>query len=310
MSNTGKTTGTRTTQTQQVEVPLGPRTVQVPKGGLYDRYRMQTDLDEVARDPRVPGVDWFRDQPKTEVQSNIGPTFTPNFYYAISTARLVMVAPTHRLRRRLPDELDPLEIAPGLGLASVILFRYDVADIDAYNEVAVGIAVRPPHHGGLGTVDLLAALKNKHLDSYVLSLPVTTDIAQVRGHDGYGFPKWVTDIDVEITPTRTYGRVANDNGGLDLELTAPTPTQHTHRSGTAVSALTSYTQFNGGWHGTFNQTNALASGSQFLPRGIELTLGTGRLSDDVRSLAPIRTLMFDVMTSGQLALHMPRVLAL
>lgn len=298
------------TQRETVEVTLGTRTVDVPKGGLYDRYRMQTDLEEVARDPRVPGVDWFRDQPKTEVQSNIGPTFTPNFYYAISTARLTMVAPTRRLRRRLPDGLDPLELAPGLGLVSVLFFRYDVADIDAYNEAAVGIAVRPPHHGRLGTVDLLAGLANKHLDSYVLSLPVTTPIAQVRGHDGYGFPKWVTDIDVDITAETTHGRVRNDDGGLDLELTAPTPAQRTHRSGTAVSGLTSYTQYDGGWHATFNQTNALASGSRFLPRDIDLRLGTGRLADDVRSLGAVHNLMFDVMTSGQLALHMPRVLSL
>jgi hypothetical protein len=159
-------------------------------------------------------------------------------------------------------------------------------------------------------VDLLAALKNKHLDSYVLSLPVNTQIAQVRGFDGYGFPKWVTDIDVDITPTTTYGRVANDDGGLDLELAAPTPAQKQHRSGDAVSALTSYTHYDGGWHSTFNQTNALASGTRFLPRDVKLRLGTGRLSDDVRSLRPVRNLMFDVMTSGQLALHMPRVLSL
>ncbi len=298
------------TNVETVEVTLGQRTVSVPEGGLYDRYRMQTDLEDVARDPRVQGVDWFRDQPKTEVQSLIGPTFTPNFYYAISTARLTMIAPTRALRKRLPDELDPLEIAPGFGLASVMFFRYDVADIDAYNEAAVGIAVRPPHHGGLGTLDLLTGLKNKILDTYVLSLPVTTPIAQVRGHDGYGFPKWVTDIDVDITPATTHGHVTNDDGGLDLDLTAATPTQKTHRSGTAVSTLTSYTHVNGGWHATFNQTNALASGSQYLPRGIDLRLGSGRLSDDVRSLSPVRNLALDVMTSGQLALHMPRVLSL
>lgn len=298
------------TDVETVEVTLGQRTVSVPKGGLYDRYRMQTDLEDVARDPRVDGVDWFRDQPKTEMQSNIGPTFTPNFYYAISNARLTMLAPTRALRKRLPDELDPLEIVPGYGLASVMFFRYDVADIDSYNEAAVGIAVRPPHHGGLRTLDLISGLKNKHLDTYVLSLPVTTPIAQVRGHDGYGFPKWVTDIDVDITPQTTHGRVANDDGGLDLELIAATPAQKVHRSGTAVSALTSYTYFNGGWHATFNQTNALASGTKTFPRGVDLRLGTGRLSDDVRSLGPVRNLTFDVMTSGQLALHMPRVLSL
>ena len=41
---------------ETVEIDLGGHTVTVPRGGLYDRYRMRTDLDEVARDPRVSGV--------------------------------------------------------------------------------------------------------------------------------------------------------------------------------------------------------------------------------------------------------------
>ncbi|OBF45930.1 hypothetical protein A5719_00035 [Mycolicibacterium peregrinum] len=47
------------------------------------------------------------------------------------------------------------------------------------------------------------SLANEHLHSYVLSLPVSTQIAEVRGHDGYGFPKWVTGLDVSIDPDRT-----------------------------------------------------------------------------------------------------------
>ncbi|MFJ5280908.1 acetoacetate decarboxylase family protein [Streptomyces parvulus] len=293
-----------------VEVTLGERTVQVPADGLFARYRMRTDLDEVARDPRVPGVEFFRDQPKTEVQSRIGPTLTPNFYYAMSNVRVTMIAPTRAIRRRLPRELEPLQIAPGFGLVSVMLFRYDVADIDFYTEAAVGIAVKPARHGRLGAVDLLAALKNDHLDSYVLSLPVNTDIAQVRGHDGYGFPKWVTDIDVAIDDRTTYGRITNDAGGTDLELRTPTPQQTKHRSGTAVSSLNSYTHFGGGWHTTFSQTNALSSGTRMFPRDIELRLGEGRMSDDLRSLSPGRNLRLDVMASGQLALHMPTVISI
>lgn len=75
-----------------VEVTLGERTVRVPAGGLFDRYRMQADLDEVAKDPRVAGVDFFRSQPEVEVQPRIGPTSTPNFHYAMSNGRLTMIA--------------------------------------------------------------------------------------------------------------------------------------------------------------------------------------------------------------------------
>ncbi|AFR49182.1 acetoacetate decarboxylase family protein [Gordonia sp. KTR9] len=288
-----------------VEVDLGGRTVSVPKGGLYDRYRMNTDLDEVAGDPRVRSVDFFRALPKTEVQSAIGPTRTPNFYYSMSRAQIVYVAPMKALRSRLPDELDPLQIAPGLGLFSVVFFRYDVCDIDFYTEATVGIAVRPARHGGLGTVDALTALANDSMHAYVLSLPVNTEIAQVRGHDGYGFPKWVTDIDVDIDHRRVTGRVANDDGGTDIALTVPTPQQKTFPSGTNVSTLVSYTQLEGAWHATLSQTNTLSAGSKLLPRDVNLELGSGRLADDVRSLAPIKPLRLDVATECQNALHIP-----
>lgn len=288
-----------------VEVDLGGRVVTVPRGGLYDRYRMDTDLDEVARHPRVSSVDFFRAMPKTRVDSRIGPTLTPNFYYRISTARLTMLAPSRAIRARLPRELDPLEIAPGLGIVSVMAFRYDVCDIDFYTEAAVGIAVRPARHGGLGLLDLVTGLKNDSLHSYVLSLPVNTEIAQARGHDGYGFPKWLTELDVDIDTERTSARVANDQGGLDLALSVSTPKQGAHPSGEHVSTLTSYTTIDGAWHSTTSQINMLSSGTARFPRGLDLQLGEGRMSDDLRSLKPIRTIQLDVTTEGQLALHLP-----
>ncbi|WP_431969841.1 acetoacetate decarboxylase family protein [Nocardia sp. bgisy134] len=293
------------THQDTVEVDLGGRTVTVPKGGLYDRYRMNTDLDEVVRDPRVGSVDFFRRLPKAKVDSPIGPTLTPNFYYRISTARLTMLARSRAIRARLPRELAPLEIAPGLGLVSVMFFRYDVCDIDFYTEAAVGIAVRPARHGGLGFVDLVSALKNDHINSYVLSLPVSSDIAQVRGHDGYGFPKWVTELDVEIDAGRTVARVANDAGETDLSLSVATPAQTAYPTGERVSTLTSYTSINGAWHSTLSQTNVLSAGSALLPSKLDLQIGRGRLADDLRSLQPMKTVRLDVMTEGQLALHMP-----
>lgn len=285
-----------------VEVDLGGHLVTVPKGGLYDRFRMRTDLDEVARDPRVSGVDLFRKLPNTEVNSAIGPTLTPNFYYRISTARLVMLARSRDIRTRLPKELAPLEVAPGLGIVSVMFFRYDVCDIDFYTEAAVGVAAR---HGKLGFADLASSLANDHLHSYVLSLPVSTEIAQVRGHDGYGFPKWVTELDVSIDAARTSARVGNDAGGVDLALSAGTPRQAKYETGERVSTLTSYTSLSGAWHSTLSQTNVLSSGSVRFPRGVDLQIGQGRMADDLRALKPIKITQFDVVTEGQLALHMP-----
>lgn len=165
-----------------------------------------------------------------------------------------MLARSKTIRAQLPRESAPLEIVPGLGIVSVVFFRYDVYDIDFYTEAAVGIAVRPARHGGPGVADLISGLGDDHVHAYVLSLPVNSEIAQVRGHDGYGFPKWVTDLDVEIGAQRTTARVANDDGGVDVEFSAPTPQQKTCASGEKVSTLTSYTQRDGAWHATLNQT--------------------------------------------------------
>ncbi|NOP98005.1 acetoacetate decarboxylase family protein [Mycolicibacterium fortuitum] len=288
-----------------VEVDLGGCLVTVPKGGLYDRFRMRTDLDEVERDPRVSSVDFFRRLPKTAVNSAIGPTLTPNFYYRTSTARLVMLARSRDIRTRLPKALAPLEVAPGLGIVSVMFFRYDVCDIDFYTEAAVGVAVRPARHGKLGFADLASSLANDHLHSYVLSLPVSTQIAQVRGHDGYGFPKWVTELDVSIDSDRLVARVGNDAGGVDLALSAVTPRQAKYETGERVSTLTSYTSLGGAWHSTLSQTNVLAAGTARFPRGVDLKIGQGRMADDLRALKPIKTIQLDVVTEGQLALHMP-----
>lgn len=290
-----------------VAVDLGGHVVEVPKGGLFDRYRMNVPLDEVVTDQRVPSVDFFRRLPKTQIESPIGTTQTPNFYYAMSSARLTMIAPSSAIRQQIPDELSPLEVAPGLGVVSMMLFRYDVCDIDFYTEAAVGVAVRPARHGGGATAvtDLVAALGNDHLHSFVLALPVNTKIAQVRGRDGYGFPKWVTDLDVDIDDGRTTARIANADGDVDIAFSAATPKQKRFRTGTKVSALTSYTERGGAWHATLNQTNVLASGTSLFPRGVNLTLGEGRMSDSLRALRPIRTARFDSTTSAQAALHMP-----
>ena len=72
-----------------------------------------------------------------------------------------------------------------------------------------------------------------------------------------------------------------------------------------MSTLTSYTRRDGAWHSTLNQTNILAAGTSSLPRGHRLTIGSGRMADDLRALKPFRAIRFDVNTSAQAALHMP-----
>ncbi len=296
----------KTDYNETVDVTLGNRTVQVPKGGIYDTYHMKTDLDAMLKDERVTSVDFFKALEKREVMSPIGPTMTPNYYYRTWTARLVMTAPVSAIKTRLPEGLDPLEMLPGIGLVSLMFFRYDVCDIDKYSEAAVAILVRPPRHGGLNGVDLIAGLKNEDMYVHVLSLPVTTEIAQVRGHDGYGFPKWVTEINFNVDKDKTTAVIMNDSGGIDIKLTAGTPTQKHFKSGENVSTLHSITKLDEVWNETLSQTNVMSLGKKVMPSDVRLRLGKGRVSSDLRSLKVGKILQFEVSENSQVALHMPQ----
>lgn len=52
------------TKQQFTEVEFRQQKVKVLKGGYYDRFRMNHDLDEVAQDPTVGNIDFFRHIPK------------------------------------------------------------------------------------------------------------------------------------------------------------------------------------------------------------------------------------------------------
>lgn len=104
---------------QLTEVEFAGHTVKVPKGGYYDRYRSNPDLDEVAHDAAVGNIDWFRRIPKVQVESRVGPIWAPNFYYRASIVQATMLAPFDRLAAMLPEPLEPLRAFPGFGVVAL-----------------------------------------------------------------------------------------------------------------------------------------------------------------------------------------------
>ncbi|CRZ16246.1 hypothetical protein BN2156_03113 [Mycolicibacterium neworleansense] len=87
-------------------------------------------------------------------------------------------------------------------------------------------------------------------------------------------------------------------------LTDATTRQAKFETGERVSTLTSYTSLGGAWHSTLSQTNVLSEGTARFPRRVDLQIGHGRMADDLRALKTIKTIQLNVVTEGQLALHM------
>ncbi|MEE3752622.1 acetoacetate decarboxylase family protein [Mycobacterium intracellulare] len=298
--------------TQLTEVEFAGQTVEVPKGGYYDRYRSNPDLDEVAQDPAAGNIDWFRRIPKVQVDSRIGPIWAPNFYYRATIVQANMLAPFDRLAAMLPEPLEPLRAVPGYGVAALTFFSYAVCDNDPYDEVSVAVVIRKPGERGLLSgllpeLELLNTMRRRKFYAHVLALPVTTEIARVRGVEGYQLPKWRTDISVDISDAVRAG-IAGPTGKPDVSLQAPLPEFTDFPSQSRLGTNTMVHLVDGQWRQTSVQSNTLSFAQRSFPRDVTLTRHGGPLSDLLDGLGASTILRLEVTKDAQLVLNLPRPL--
>lgn len=290
---------------QLTEIEFGPYKVNVPKGGYYDRFRMNPNLDEVAKDPAAGNIDFFRGIPKKLVDTRVGQVWSPNFYYRTSNVQLLMLAPVSRLKAKLPSPLEPLQPFPGYGLVSLTFFSYSVCDVDPYDEVSVAIVVRQPGKHGFQSLELLKSMRKHEYYGHVLALPVDTEIARVRGVYGYQLPKWLTAIDMNIGPKEVQATIFNTDGKPDLSLMAPLPKIKAVKPQSLIETKTMFHQVDGAWHRTSVQSNTLEFGKKLFPKNVQLVRSGGSLSKLLDELGAGKILRLDVVKDAQLALNMP-----
>ena len=286
------------------EIEFGSQKVEVPEGGYYDRFGMNPDLDEVAQDPAVGNIDWFRRIPKQLVDSRVGPIWAPNFYYRSSNIQVLFLAPLDRLRAMLPLPLEPLRALPGYGLVALTFFSYSVCDNDPYDEVSIAVVIRRPGTRGSHALELINAMRRRNFYAHVLALPVTTEIARVRGLYGYQLPKWRAEIDVNIGAD-VKASISNLSGEPDLTLSAPLPALRNAESQSHMGTTTMVHQVDGTWHQTSVQTNTLSFAQRLFPRDVDLTRMGGPLSQLLEGLGASTILRLDVVEDAQVVLHLP-----
>lgn len=290
--------------TRFTQVEFGPHKVDVLQGGYYDRYRMNPNLDEVALDPAAGNIDFFRRIPKRLAASRVGPTWAPNFYYRSSSIQLLFLAPLSRLRATLPEPLEPLRAFPGYGLVALTFFSYAVCDNDPYDEVSVAVVIRRPGARGSHALELLDSMRRRSFVAHVLALPVTTEIARVRGVHGYQLPKWRADIDMRIGKA-VKARIAGPANKPDLTLSAPLPTLHDAVPQSRMGTTTMINKVDGEWHQSSVQSNTLSFAQRLFPRDIKLMRHGGPLTQLLDGLGASTVLRLDVVKDAQLVLNLP-----
>jgi hypothetical protein len=192
-----------------------------------------------------------------------------------------------------PTGLEVTGPLPGKALVALAVCRYDDTDLDPYHEVALSFVVRshdaPPDPGPLGR---LREFATGAIGAYIHRLPVDQAFTCAAGRDIWGFPKWITTIDIdEPGPGEqrhgcgTTVRLVDDGAHvLSLTMASGGPIR------LPSQAPPSYSFRDGLLRRTAWETSA--EGVSGRPGGATLVLGDHPMADELRSLGLPRRALF------------------
>lgn len=152
------------------------------------------------RDPDLAGTmsAGFFDVERSPVGTSLGPVDLPILYEDASNVVALFGAPRPAAAALLEGTgLEPAMVVGGQALVALSFYEYRATTIGAYNEVATAIFARKvgDRPALRGLADLWRDPRKRRVGTWVVDLPVTTELADVGGRELWGFPKFVTRID-------------------------------------------------------------------------------------------------------------------
>ncbi len=195
------------------------------------------------------------------------------------------------------------EIVPGRALCVLAAVEYLDNDLGCYNELAVSFFVTRGGRRPVPLVGLLGGFRRGSVASYIHRLPVTTTFSRDAGHDIWGFPKTVEQIDFEDAAGRRSCRlVAGGRHVLTLSV----------KRGGARTMPDTAQQLYASAGGRLVRTRSTMAGDGVGMRlgGARLTLGDHPWADELRGLGlPARPLCSTSMEHMRARFEAPEPLA-
>ena len=192
-----------------------------------------------------------------------------------------------------PTGLEATGPVPGRALVALAVCRYDDTDLDAYHEVALSVVVRPHDAPARpSAAQRLAEFGRGAVGAYIHRLPVDQAFTCAAGRDVWGFPKWITTIDIDeprpddrAAASGTTVRLEDDGAHvLTLTMAAGGPVR------LPAHAAPSYSFRDGVLRRT--EWEMATEGTSGRPGGATLVLGEHPMADELRSLGlPRRALL-------------------
>jgi Acetoacetate decarboxylase (ADC) len=192
-----------------------------------------------------------------------------------------------------PTGLEVTGPVPGRALVALAACRYDDTDLDPYHEVAVSFVVRP-HDAPPGAPwsQRIREFAGGAIGAYIHRLPVDQAFTCEAGRDIWGFPKWMTSIDID-EPTAPSPRAGGatvvrlvDDGIHVLTLTVASG----GRLRLPGQAPPSYSFADGILRRTTWSTSSEGVSGRF--GGATLTLGDHPMAEELRSLGLPKRALF------------------
>lgn len=156
------------------------------------------------------GSPFFDGVAQSELETAGGRGKLPVFYYYSGMMLALFPARYRPLRELMPDpRFVPARLAPGLGAVAIGCLEHRDTDIGPYNEVGISIPLNHPSFLlNLPGLALWNGDRRGQIHSFMLHLPVTTEIALRGGVDLYNFPKFLAAIEFEESGGKRSCRLA------------------------------------------------------------------------------------------------------
>ncbi len=188
-----------------------------------------------------------------------------------------------------PAGLVPATMPGGRSMLSLAFVRYIDGDLDPYNEFAVAFLVADPTGG-------------KGKGAYIHRLPVDQEFTCAAGREIWGFPKFVTPIEINEELRADRARLTVD-GATAVSMTI----RHGVRAPMRSTALDAFSFADGVLRRT--RWELRGQGSRMRLGGASVELGTGEIADELRSLGlPKRALMSGCIGDVQMTFQAAEVI--
>lgn len=133
----------------------------------------------------------------------------PALYFRDVSFGGIFSADLEKLRGVMPsDKLHPIPIGRGRGLMAVIAFDYLETTVGPYGEVAVSVPAVYADRSPPPWLPMLLEAKWPGFGHVIMHLPVTTRVSRDGGRYGWGYAKFISQMQFESTPEHYECRLA------------------------------------------------------------------------------------------------------